>query len=445
MRNKGTWILFVVVILLSSYAYFGEYKGKEKEKETKDFEAKFFKEIKVEQLNQILLEGTKDRILLNKTPEGWQVIEPVSDSADNEAIESWIKQLADEKSLTIAVQGKDIQWNFFGFDKNLTKLTLSSNLGKSITVEVSEKKNFEGNSFLRIPGEDKIYVGAATWHNHIGKKLFDLRNKRIFRHQISNIQSFSIKNKSNQFSFENKEAKWISPKQSQWLLDQNKVRESIARLNDTVFTEVLVDTKDFDKEKEKYNFLSPEIKIEVSLGDKKWEANVIQTKEKNTILLTNEPRLIVKVDSGFYDKFKQVKLEEYRDARLPFVSFDKSKVKHIGVETKLKKNLFSEESSIWKLSADKVENIEVEQQNIKTMLDKIKDLSVFLYTSDSEFKKNKDLQKITFSDLEKKLIFEIQFTEVFKKKIGDQEKSLRMAKTNLFAEPFYIEDSELEK
>ena len=36
------------------------------------------------------------------------------------------------------------------------------------------------------------------------------------------------------------------------MLDQNKVRESIARLNDTVFSEVLVDSKDFDKEKDKF-------------------------------------------------------------------------------------------------------------------------------------------------------------------------------------------------
>ena len=51
MKNRGTWILFGAVVLLSAYAYFGEYKGKEKAKASKELKSVILKDIKQDQIS----------------------------------------------------------------------------------------------------------------------------------------------------------------------------------------------------------------------------------------------------------------------------------------------------------------------------------------------------------------------------------------------------------
>ncbi|MBN8538304.1 MAG: DUF4340 domain-containing protein [Deltaproteobacteria bacterium] len=444
MRNKGTWILFLVVVLLSAYAYLGEYKGKEKEKVVKEEQSKIFKDLKPEQINYILIEGDKEKISLSRTSEGWKMAEPVQDMGDSEGVESWLKQLVEEKTISTAVEGKDIQWQFFGFDKKAAKLTLSTTAGASASVEVSDKKNFENNSFLRIPGQSKVFVASSSWSGHIGKKSFDLRNKKIFRHQISNVQSVVIKNKKDKFSFVNKEAKWLSPEKSNWILDQNKVRESISKLNETMAQAILVESSEVPSQKSKYNLTKPEIQIEVNLLDKKWTASLVKDKDNSFIMLINDPFLIVKVDNSFGKKFESVQLNEYRDTKLPFLALDKTKVKNIDFETSLKKSSFVENNGKWELTKED-SKIEVQQETVKGMMDKIKDLNVLNYINDAEFKKTKLSHKIQFLDQDKKTVFELTMSDSIKKKVADLDKNVRIARTNLFNEPFIIEDLEIDK
>ena len=99
MKNRGSWILFLVVVLLSLYAYFGEYKGKETEKIAKEQKALILKDIKQDQINTIEINNLEQKISLSKNTEGWVLLSPTSDSADNAEIDSWLKQLVEEKSL----------------------------------------------------------------------------------------------------------------------------------------------------------------------------------------------------------------------------------------------------------------------------------------------------------------------------------------------------------
>lgn len=442
MRNKGTWILFLVVVLISTYAYFGEYKGKEKEKLNQEAQSKIFKDVKMEQVNQIVLEKTAEKIKLQRGTDGWTLSEPIKDSADSEGVESWLKLLADEKTMTVAVEGSDIQWKFFGFDQNITKLTLSTSAGNSTSVEISEKKNFENNCFLRFPGQNKVYVVSSSWTGYATKKVFDLRNKKLFRHQMSNVQSILIKNKKGSFIFENKEAKWISPTKSDWVFDQNKVRESIAKLNEAQATEVQFEGEALVKEKSK--FKSADVSFEIKLTDKTWSAALVQNKDKSYSMLVSDPNMIVKVDSSFGDKFSAVMLDEYRDTKLPFMAVDKAKVKAIDLETSLKKSSLVQKNGGWDLAVED-KTMEVQQEKVGLLLEKLKDLNVLQYASQNELKKAKLSQKINLLDQDKKSVFQLSMTETIKKKIDNLEKNVRLAKTSLYPEPFVIDESEIEK
>ncbi len=444
MKNRGTWILFGAVVLLSAYAYFGEYKGKEKDKASKELKSVILKDIKQDQISSIEVNTLDQKIVLNRSTDGWILTSPVADSADNAEIDNWLKQLTEEKSLSIAVEGADIKWQYFGFDKAPKSITIKTTSNQQIGIEVSVKKNFEGNSFIRYTGQNQVLVAGLSWSEHVGKKIIDLRNKKIFRHQISNIQSIQIKNKKNTIEIGNKEAKWLSSNQPSWSLDQNGVRDLITKISDLKAIDFVAEKDKFESTKKELKLGPSEASVSVKLADGEWSATFYQIKDKTLYVEVPKAQLLVKVAGDVFDKVSKLRLIDLRDYRLPFGGFDKTKVEKLSYETSLKKASLEKKNSIWQLEPVDSNN-EVQQEKVNSLLDVIKNLVAKQYLAKSEIKKDFGKQKVVFKDSNDKPYFELLFSDMEKKKINNEEKSVRIAKTNLYDEAFIIDESEFEK
>ena len=444
MKNRGTWFLFAAVVLLSVYAYFGEYQGKEKDKASKELKSVILNNIKQDQISSIEVNSLDQKLILNRTTDGWVLTSPVSDSADNSEIDSWLKQLTDEKSLSIAVEGADIKWQYFGFDKASKSITIKTTSNQQVSVEVSGKKNFEGNSFIRYPGQNQVLVAGSSWSDHVGKKTIDVRNKKIFRHQISNIQSIQIKNKKNTIDIGNKDAKWLSTKQPSWSLDQNGVRELITKISDLKAIDFVAEKDKFESTKKELKLGTGETSVTIKLADGDWSATFYQLKDKTLFVEVPKAQLLVKIAGDVFDRLSKLSLVDLRDYRLPFGSFDKTKVEKFSYETSLKKASLEKKNSIWQLDPGDSAT-EVQQEKVNGLLDVIKNLVAKQYLSKSEVKKDFGKQKVVFKDSAGKPYFELLFSDSEKKKINNEEKSVRIAKTNLYDEAFLIDESEFEK
>ncbi|MBL7557498.1 MAG: DUF4340 domain-containing protein [Bdellovibrionaceae bacterium] len=444
MKNKGTWILFGVVVLLSLYTYFGEYQGKEKEKTKEEQQAVILKGINVDQINFVEVNNLDEKVTISRSNTGWQVTSPIADAADSNDIESWLKQLTDEKTISVAVEGAEIKWEYFGFNVPVKTLTVKTSLNQQLTVEVSEKKNFEGNSFLRLPGENKVMVGSSSWSSHAGKKLFDLRNKNIFRHQLSNVQSFQVKNKRNLIEIINKEAKWIAPKQPDLVLDQNVIRENIIKINELKAIEFIAEKEGVPAAKKKLGLGTSSVTIEFKLSEGTWVANVFEAKDKGAYVEVAGTQQLIKINNEIMDRLNNLSLVSLRDYKLPFASFDKAKVNGLSYVTTLKKAALTKKNGNWELNPADSAN-EVQQDKVTSLLDVVKNLTAKEYVNTASLKKDISKQKIVFTDAENKVYFEFQFSDPESRKVNNEESSIRYAKTNLHNEPFVMDESEFQK
>tara|TARA_B110001454_G_scaffold171291_1_gene162057 strand:- start:86318 stop:87745 length:1428 start_codon:yes stop_codon:yes gene_type:complete len=443
-KNKATWILLGVVVVLSLYTYFGEYQGKEKEKVREEQQAIILKGINADQVNFIEINNLEQKITLSRSSDGWSVTAPIKDSADNADIESWLKQLTEEKTMSVAVEGNDIKWQYFGFDQPVKTITVKTNSNQQVTVEVSDKKNFEGNSFIRFPGENKVMVGSSGWSTYASKKVFDVRNKHLFRHQLSNVQSFQIKNKSNTIDIQNKDAKWITPKQPNLALDQNVIRENINKINELKAIEFVAENEDVARQIKKLN-LGPSIAtIDVKLTEGSWTGHFYEAKDKTVYAEVVSRHLLVKIGNEIITRFSGMKLTDLLDYRLPFASFDKTKVEKFAYETTLKKASLVKKNSVWELDPADSAN-EVQQDKVSSLLEVIKNVVAKEYLAPKAVKKDITKQKIVFKDSSDQVYFELQFSEAETKKINNEEKTFRYAKTNLYDEPFLLDESEFNK
>lgn len=444
MRNKGIWILFSAVVLLSLYTYFGEYQGKEKESAAKVEKSMILKEIKQEQVTGIEINNLEQKIVLTRDTAGWLMASPVSDSADNEEIDALLKQLTEEKSLSIAVEGTDIQWKYFGFDKPPKTISIKTSSNQSIVVEVSEKKNFEGNSFIRFPGQNQVLVASSSWGSYVGKKAIELRNKRIFRHQISNVQRISIKNKKSTTEIESKDAKWIGATRPEWSLDQNGVRELITKISEIKAMDFVSEKDEIANAKRNLKLGAVDLAIQAKLSDGDWSAQFYQTKDKTVYAEVAKTQVLVKVANDVFDRLSNMNVSDLRDFKLPFASFDRAKVEKVSYETSLKKAQLVKKGTLWQLEPADTVN-EVQQDKVSSLLDLVKNLTAKQYVSKSEIRKDLGKQKLSFKDITDQSYFELQFTDAEKMKINNEEKMVRYAKTNLYPDAFLMEESEFEK
>lgn len=444
MKNKGTWILLGVVVLLSLYTYFGEYQGKEKEKTKEEQQSVILKGINADQINFVEINNLEQKVIISRSNSGWQVTSPITDAADNSDMESWLKQLTEEKTISVAVEGSDIKWEYFGFNVPVKTVTIKTTSNQQMTIEVSEKKNFEGNSFLRLPGENKVMVGSSSWLSHAGKKLFDFRSKHVFRHQLSNVQTFQVKNKKNVVEIINKDARWITPKQPELALDQNVIRENIIKINELKAIEFVAENDEIVGAKKKLGLGASIVTIDIKLSEGSWTGNFFEAKDKGAYVEVAGTRQLVKVNNEIMDRLTQLSLVELRDYKLPFASFDKAKVNGLSYTTTLKKAALIKKNGNWELdSADDANK--VQQEKVTGLLDVVKTLTAREYINTTAVKKDISKQKITFTDTENKAYFEFQFSEPESKKVNNQETTIRYAKTNLHNEPFVIDESEFQK
>lgn len=444
MKNKGTWALFGFVILLALYTYFGEYQGKEKEKAREEQQAIIVKDINADQVNLIEISNLEEKIKLERSTSGWNVAEPIKDSADSADIETWLKQLVEEKTVSIAVEGSDIKWQYFGFDQPVKSITVKTNSNQQTTIEVSDKKNFEGNAFLRIPGQNKVMVGSAAWTTYAGKKIFDVRNKNIFRHQVSNVQSIQIKNKKSTIDVQNRDAKWIIPQQSELKLDQNVVRENIGKINEMKAIEFVAENDGVLTAKKKLNLGSAIATVDIKLTEGSWVGHFYEDKNKSVYAEVVNSHLLVKVPNEALSRVASLSIADLRDYKLPFVDFDKTKVEKLFYETTLKKASLTKKNKTWDL--EPVDSLsEVQQDKVSSLLDVVKNLAAKEYLGRSSMKKDLSKQRVVFKDGTDKVYFELQFSDSETKKINNEDQTIRYAKTNFYDEAFILDEAEFEK
>lgn len=444
MKNKGTWILFGVVVLLSLYTYFGEYQGKEKEKTKEEQQSVILKGINAEQVNFVEVNNLEQKVSVSRENTGWQLVSPIVDAADSSDIESLIKQLTEEKTMSVAVEGADIKWEYFGFNVPVKTVTIKTSSNQQITVEVSEKKNFEGNSFLRMPGENKVLVGSSSWLSHAGKKLFDLRNKHVFRHQLSNVQAFRVKNQKSMIEIVNKDAKWLTPKQPELILDQNVIRETIVKISELKAIEFIAEKNGLSAAKQKLGLGTSLATIEISLTEGSWIGNFYEAKDKAVYIEVPGAQQLVKVNNEIIDRFKKMNLADVLDYKLPFANFDKAKVNGLSYSTTLKKATLVKKNGNWGLEPSDEAN-EVQQDKVTSLLDVVKTLTAKDYVNTAAVKKDISKQKIIFTDMDGKIYFEFQFSDPESRKVNNEQTSVRYGKTNIHSKPFVIDESEFQK
>jgi hypothetical protein len=425
-KKTNLFAIFVAVLVAATY-YFEFYKSQKDEAQKS--EESLVVAYPLEQIHQLTVENAKGKVLLKRDADGWTMLEPLKDWADNQFVEDYIGGLVAERSTETAAEGDKIDWSVYGLDKNPGKITFTNQQGSSILIQVSPKKNFEGNSFLRRNEENKVMVATSQWVLRSQSAVMDFRDKRLFRGKIGSVEEISVKSGKDDFKLIQKDNKWQSEKYPDLKLDQNKVREILTSLNEIQAVEFLPSLPAAEQK----------AKLTLKLKDKTWSADLKQGKDKMAYAQVSDPAFSLKLQTGQPDKFFDMTLISLRDRKEPF-DFKNLLVSEIEIQTPMKKWTLQKQKESWKLVGD--DKAVIDEKNVRNFITHLSDSAVTEYLDKSEQSKFAGAnQRLILRDEAKQVLFSLTWGPTLKKNLSVGDKTLVLAQSNLFKDVFGLDQS----
>lgn len=442
MKVKGTWWLLMAVVLTSAYVAW-DLNHETQTALKKDAAATFFK-FQKDQVNEFSIEKGTERLRLKRSTDGWKIEEPLVDWADNSYVEEFISALIDERSIEVANEGDAVDLKIYGLEQPKAKLTVVNQAGQSTTVEISDKKNFEGNSLVKLSGDKQVLIGGATWHSRADKKAVDFRDKRLLRGKIGAVDEIELKNERGLLRLKLKDGQWQAVGAEKLILEQNRVRELLSVINETRALDFITDKVPMAYERKKYGLERPAVILKLSLGEKKWIAELGQGDDKSSYAFVSDPTFLLKLEPGQMKNFQKYDLDELREKKSAF-AFDKLLVKKIELNNSLKKLNFELKGQNWEL-INKSANLNVDQEKIKLLIEALGETTVFKYASlQDQVKLKNPANRLQLKDETGQIVFELLWGADERRQFANSEKQVVLAKTNKHAEVFWLDKVSLNR
>ncbi len=445
MKFKTTALLGVATVGLGLGVYFLDYKKQENAEKQKIVEAQIIT-FDPQQINLLELQKKTDKFVLQKNESGWNLLEPIQDWADTEKVDELIKTLADEKIIAIAKEAPQLtdgDLREFGLDVPLTTFSFKNNAGNSKKVAVGTQKNFEGNAFIRLDSENKVYVANSVWLQKAETALIYFREKRLYRHQLAKVTDLKVKSLQEEFALKKVGNKWTAVGHT-FELDQNKVRELLKKISETGIQEYVFEGEPSSAMLKEKGLVKSPVQLALTAPGSTWSVQMNQSEaEKAIFALTDRPTSVVRLDITEWEFFGNMNLDSLRD-RVSLTRFDLEEVRKIYYKVNNQEINFIKDGPRWKLVKAAAEGQEFDETELIKAINRLHDLEIseFLDRSTDSFKGSNMLILKTESD---RLVYQLNWGPELKLKKQGIEKYFYYARTQIEPQIFALEKSKLEQ
>jgi hypothetical protein len=421
MRKKKLLLFAAFVAIVCGYAIYDYQAGKSFERQ-KDLQS-FVLPFKEEQIQQVQLTNKNGvTIELKKETDGWKMIKPQSEMADQKAVEEFIQGLVTEKSSDVASEGDALDLSAYGLDQPLAKITVVNNGGETQEFKLGKNKNFQGDAYIQKNDDKKVLVVSSTWFSKADKGPLDFRDKRLMKFPNLEAKKITFEKDKEKFELLKNEGDWVLASNPEWKLDQNKVRELLSMLNLTNALEYISEQEPTPQEMQKWGLSKPRLRVKVDLKDGKiWSAAFAAGTDKVHRVLTSEPRQVMKISPTDSDKFYVMTADSFRDRYEPF-QFERGENQE--VQIKLGKESY---------------NLKPENDKTQKLLSRLRTLTLaeFRETPGVRFENEISVKS------EGKEVFHFQWGNLQKVRINNSETSVFSAQTSKYPKSFTMLESDI--
>ena len=182
MKFKTNAVIGAVFLALLAFVYFYEIKGGEERREEAEKSKQLFSFQDGDAQRLELLRGS-DALVLDKGTSGWNLSAPMTDGADQEAVERYLRNLREcerEKVIVDSAATSAEEAAQYGLDAPRLKVRLQTEDGTEQVVAFGSDSPTDRFTYVQLQGDNpEIFVVRAWRFDNLDKRAFDLRDRRV--------------------------------------------------------------------------------------------------------------------------------------------------------------------------------------------------------------------------------------------------------------------------
>ena len=182
MKFKTNIAIGAVFVALLAFVYFYEIKGGEERRQEAEKSKQLFVFQDDDAQRLELLRGD-DTLVLAKGASGWNLSAPMTDGADQEAVERYLRNLLEcerEKVVVDSAAASAEQAAQYGLDAPRLKVRLKTEDGAEQVVAFGADSPTDRFTYAQLQGDNpEIFVVRAWRFDNLDKRAFDLRDRRV--------------------------------------------------------------------------------------------------------------------------------------------------------------------------------------------------------------------------------------------------------------------------
>lgn len=261
MKPQKTITALVIFALLGAYYYFVEIKKKSADKEKKAEQEKLFPGFKEDAVTKITVNNGQGIISVQKDGNNWNLEAPIKAPADDGVINEMLKDFAQAKIQRKIEDGNPAE---YGLGKN-DNTGFKFYADKEYSVNFGDENPTESYAYA-VKNEDKNFcIIDSVLKKHSEKRLFDFRNKGLFKVEETDVSVVEIDLKDRKYTLEkNDKGSWNLIKPFNASAKKDRVGAVISYVKNSA-----VKYFEADKDAAKFGLALPSQKVVLTTSDGK--------------------------------------------------------------------------------------------------------------------------------------------------------------------------------
>ena len=364
MKFKTTIIFFVIFLVILAFVYFFETRGKSEEGE--------------EEKLLSLLSGDVWKITFKKEDETltfqknekdeWLISEPIEAKTDKYEIDQLAGNFSDLKIERVVEEEPD-ELEKYNIPQKEVSLWFKDR-EKPVKILIGMENPLDNTFFAKRDDETRIVLIPSHLKSLMEKKLFDFRQKDIFRFETDEVKSIRLRAKETSWEASKKEEEWFLKKPVDALAEENKIDTVLSSLSGMKAKEFVSEEKK-KEELKKYGLSRPEYEIALAMPLSNQEVTFLLHKEEDKLYATTSlsSKIVIVEEVVLSDLEKKV--EELREKGVAdFYSWEANRLYLKKGEIEL--TVTKDEDDIWRFESPVKD--EADTDKILTFIRKIESL-----------------------------------------------------------------------
>jgi hypothetical protein len=323
MKTKTTVILLgIFAVLLAAVLLFESRTKVRKETEEK---AKKLVDLTSADVEKITLKNEDGTITFKKDDKGeWLIIEPLEAKADSSEVSRLAEDFSSLKfERVIEAEGGDPA----KYEIPKKELTLwFKGQAQPVKLLIGMENPLDNTLFAKREDDKRIVLLASFLKSNLEKKMFDFRQKDIFKFEPEDVGSIKLKAKDISWQAQKKEAEWFLDSPVKALAKKSRVEDVLRALSNLRAKEFVAEQKQ-EAEVAKFGLKEPDYSVTLSLPAKNQEVIFSFHKQDETVYATTSISTKIVTSEGQVLTDIEKKVEDLREKQVVvFNSWEASKV-----------------------------------------------------------------------------------------------------------------------